>query len=166
MGKAQGAPNTFLLCSLCQGEGEEIRRFLGKYLRFYLLFGKEGQSQSDSNHIGHSALLTSGAVTCHASQPGISHAQCRASCSPQYLHVFVHLLRKEQIFESLSFGSCSLFSPTPPPRPAHSPAGTRSGSMLQAPTGTSPREGFLPRAMLPAEDIAAPWLQAAGSRRG
>lgn len=47
MGKAQGAPNALLLCSLCQGEGKNTEIFLGKYLRFYLIFGKE---QSASNH--------------------------------------------------------------------------------------------------------------------
>lgn len=47
MGKAQGAPNAFLLCSICQGEGKDTESFLGKYLRFYLIFGKE---QSGSNH--------------------------------------------------------------------------------------------------------------------
>lgn len=44
MGKAQGAANAFLFCSLRQGEGEEIGRFLLKYIRFHLFFWKRGNN--------------------------------------------------------------------------------------------------------------------------
>lgn len=95
MGKAQGAPNAFLPCSLCHGEGEEIGRFLGKYLRSYLFFGKEEQNHSDSNHFGHSVLLNSGAVTRHASQPGISHANAELDVPPS---IFMDLFKEDTVF--------------------------------------------------------------------
>lgn len=85
MGKAQGAPNAFLLCSV-----RERGDFWENNLRFYLFFGKEEQNHSSSNHIGHSASQNSGAVTCHASQLGISRA-----VSPR---IFMDLFKGDAIF--------------------------------------------------------------------
>lgn len=172
MGKAQGAANAFLFCSLRQGEGEKIGRFLLKYIRFHLFFWKRGNNTTATPTTPVSAADPRSSYPPRFPARHFPLSQ-QSYLSPPPVPSWICLREKLPVQKGLSLGvsflSCSLLSPVCSPVGACSKVGTSSRSVLQAPEGTPPgtslRWAFLPQAMLLTRGNASPGLQAVGRRR-